>query len=381
MTEKLYYKDAYIKEFDATVLSCEADGGSYYVVLDKTAFFPEEGGQTADTGKLGHANVLDVREQFGIIYHKVDKALEAGKSVHGILDFDERFSKMQCHSAEHILSGYFKSIYGLDNVGFHLGSTDVTMDINGTLTREELDRVETLANEAVFENLPVLTYFPSNDELSALEYRSKLELTENVRIVKIGDIDTCACCAPHVRSTGEIGMIKMLDFEKHKGGLRIHMVAGSRLLSDYRDKYSNVAKISALLCEPQITVCDAVDRLKSFSARLEMSLKALKLRIAVSEAEKIEKTEGNAIYLYPDMSYDELREFCNTACHKVGGVLLALSGSEGEYKYTICTASEEISSIVKDMNKALFGRGGGRGTMAQGTLYTTLEEIKRYFKL
>ena len=213
MTEKLYYKDSYIKNFSAEVLSVEKIDNGFDVVLDKTAFFPEEGGQSADTGTIGYAGVFDVFERDGVVHHLTDISPCIGNNECSV-DFDARFEKMQCHTAEHILCGIIHRLFGFDNVGFHLGEDEVTFDVSGVLTREELDRVESLANNVVFENILVETFFPKSDELDEIEYRAKLDLTEGVRLVKIGDVDTCACCAPHVAYTGEIGLIKILDFMK-----------------------------------------------------------------------------------------------------------------------------------------------------------------------
>lgn len=381
MTEKLYYNDAYIKEFTATVLSVAEEGGRYSVVLDKTAFFPEEGGQTADGGVIGDITVLDVREREGVIYHYTESAVEVGSTVLCKLDFAERFMKMQCHTAEHIVSGFIKKLYGFDNVGFHLGSHDVTMDINGILTREELDRVELLVNEAVFANVPVTACFPSPEELSMIEYRSKLDVIDGVRIVKIGEYDTCACCAPHVARTGEIGLVKLLDLEKHRGGLRIHLAAGIRALYDYREKYSNVRRISALLSEPQSDTANAVERFLIAAEEQDARLKAKKLENARLEALLIAPTEKNAVCIYPDMSSEELIEFVNCAVSKVGGLLVALSGADGNYKYVIASGTFEVSRSAKDINAALNGRGGGRGAMISGAFYTDADSIKKYFEV
>ena len=198
MTEKLYYIDAYIKEFSATVTDVITDSRGVALVLDRTAFFPEEGGQSADTGYIAGARVTDARERDGVIYHYVDKPLEVGTKAECKIDFADRFEKMQCHTAEHIISGAIHKTFGLDNVGFHLGATEVTMDVNGYLTRDQLDEVEMIVNRAVFDNVAVKTYFPSVEELSSINYRSKLDLTENVRIVEVEGYDLCACCAPHV---------------------------------------------------------------------------------------------------------------------------------------------------------------------------------------
>lgn len=379
MTEKLYYTDAYIKEFEATVLNFTELDGKYAVILDRTAFFPEEGGQSADTGFIGIAKVLDVREKDGNILHFVDSLLEIGASYYCKIDFSDRFEKMQCHTAEHIISGAINRLFSLDNVGFHLGKYEVTMDVNGYLTREQLDEVELIANRAVFDNVPVKTYFPSSDELSALNYRSKLDLTENVRLVEIVGYDLCACCAPHVSYTGEIGLIKILDFEKHRGGTRINIAAGYRALYDYREKYSNVLKASALFSEPQPTVAVAAESFLRSYEELKTRLKAARLNNARLEAELIPCTEGNLVCHYPEMTPDEMREVANLAKSKVTGILVILTGCDGDYKYIMTSESVDLSKIYKQINASLLGRGGGRDNMIQGSFSANLESIKEYF--
>ena len=379
MTEKLYYLDAYIKEFEATVLESYEDKGRYAVVLDRTAFFPEEGGQSADTGVIGEAIVLDVKERDGIIYHFVDRDLKSGDVYSCKINFDERFEKMQCHTAEHIISGAINRIYGLDNVGFHLGAKEVTMDVNGYLTREQLDEIELIANRAVFDNVPVKAYFPSGEELSGLDYRSKLELTENVRIVAIEGYDTCACCAPHVGRTGEIGLIKILDFEKHRGGLRINIAAGYRALLDYREKYSNVLRASALLSEPQPTVAGALEALLRSYEDVKAKLKSARLANARYEAGLIPHTDGSFVGYYPECGMEELREIVNSAKGRVGRILVVLTGSDGEYKYIMTSEHIDLAPLYKQINADLCGRGGGRDNMIQGSFCSDLERIKQFF--
>ena len=379
MTEKLYYRDAYIKEFDATVADSFTDGDKFVIVLDSTAFFPEEGGQSSDIGFIGDARVYDVREKNGIIFHYADKLLDIGATYSCKIDFEDRFEKMQCHTAEHIISGAIKRLYGFDNVGFHLGATEVTMDINGVLSREELDAVELIANRAVFDNTPVRAYFPRGDELSTLSYRSKLDLVENVRIVEVEGYDLCACCAPHVARTGEIGLIKILNFEKHRGGLRINIAAGYRALRDYREKYENVLKISAIFSEPQSTVASAAESFSASYEELKAKLKMSGISNARLEARLIESTDSSLVCHYPNMSMDELREFVNCAKDKVGGILVALTGAEGNYKYIMTSSQLDLSLIYKRINSDLSGRGGGRDNMIQGSFATDLEYISRYF--
>lgn len=379
MTEKLYYVDAYINEFDATVVDQYVDNGKNVIVLDRTAFFPEEGGQSSDTGFIGDVRVIDVREKDGIVCHFVDNPLNKGEIYSCKIDFADRFEKMQCHTAEHIISGAIKRLYGFDNVGFHLGATEVTMDINGYLTREQLDEIELIANRAVFDNVPIKTYFPNSEKLRILEYRSKLDLTENVRIVEVEGYDICACCAPHVAYTGEIGLIKILDFEKHRGGLRINIAAGYRALRDYREKYSNVLKISAIFSEPQATVAKAAEGFNSSYEELKSRLKMAGINNARLEAKLIENTDDSLVCHYPDMNMDELREFVNCAKEKVGKILVALTGKDGDYKYIMTSAHIDLAPIYKQINGALSGRGGGRDNMIQGSFTTDFESISKYF--
>ncbi len=378
MTRKLYYEDAYIRDFTATVLSCDATDGGYTVVLDATAFFPEEGGQSADHGHIADAHVLDVGERGGVVYHLTDTSVPLGK-VHCTLDFDERFEKMQMHTAEHMLCGIIHRLYGLDNVGFHLSGGEVTFDISAPLTREQLDEVERLANEAVFANLPVTTAFPTPDELPSLQYRAKLDLTEGVRIVNIGDVDSCACCAPHVAYTGEVGLIKILDFFKHRGGLRITMVAGRRALLDYNEKYRNIREISAILSTPQHNTATALSAYVADVEELKHRLKMTRLDLARNQALSVERTDGNCITFIDGFSIDELIEFANNASQRVGGMLVALSGADGDYKYVIASSSLDMRGEIKKINAALSGRGGGRPNMVQGAFLTDKAAILDYF--
>ena len=379
MTEKLYYIDAYIKEFTATVLSSEKVGEYYIVTLDKTAFFPEEGGQYADTGFIDGKRVVDVRLKDGEIYHKVDGELAIGRSVFCTIDFDSRYEKMQCHSAEHILSGLFSKYYGTRNVGFHLGSEDVTMDISLPLDREDIFKIEQLANKIVAENVDIISYFPTAAELSTLEYRSKMEIDGDVRIVKIGEYDTCACCAPHVSKTGEIGIIKILDFEKLRGGMRIHITAGARAYKVVSLMHENLARISRALSVPRLNTADAVDKTLSDLAEARFLYKQARESQFKMLAKYIEKTDKNSVLVYPDATIDELRILANEAGDSIGGYLVLLSGEENNYKYVIYSSKRGLKGEIKNINATLFGKGGGSDTMAMGSFLATLSSIEEYF--
>ncbi len=369
MTEKLYYKDSHLKEFTATVLSCE-NGAA---VLDKTAFFPEGGGQTADTGVIDGVKVTDVQIKDDVIYHYIEGELEVGKTVNSQLDWDERFRKMQNHTGEHIISGLVNSLYGFDNVGFHLSKTEMTMDFNGILTREDLLKVEALANKAVWENAKVNCYFP--EDLEGLEYRSKLDLTEDVRIVEIEGYDRCACCAPHVNYSSEIGIIKILDFEKNKGGVRLYVKCGADALADYNLKYQNVLKISSLLCAEQQNVAAAVEKLLQNEGALKFKITDLKRRLINEKVNAFNCDSGISAEFTDDMDIKELQLFADALYKKAGGIRAVFSGKENEYFFAIVGDEAPLQELFKRFKGELNVRGGGRGSMVQGTVFAEKDAI------
>lgn len=379
-TEKLYYADAYIKEFDAKVLFVSECDKGYDIILDKTAFFPEEGGQYSDTGYIDDVEVFDVKERDGVIHHYAKTDVNVNKTVHCSINFAERFDKMQQHTAEHIISGIFHSLYGVENTGFHLGAEIVTLDTSRPITKEELARVERLVNEAIQKNVRVSASFPTPEELAGIDYRAKLELTENVRIVNIDGYDSCACCAPHVSSTGEIGVLKLVSAVKHKGGSRITMLAGMRAY-DYLLKISNEASaVSVMLSAPADEISTEVSKLMASRDALSFKLSAMGKDMAALIASGIEKTDKNLVLYYQMLDFDALKTLMNLVKDKVKGILVSITGVDGSYRYIIMSDSDRFSDIVKDANYALSGRGGGRAPMASGTFSASYEEIKQYFE-
>ena len=310
-TTKLYYKDSHQDSCLATVMSCEWNEkkNCYEVILDQTVFFPEGGGQYADTGILGTAKVLDVQEKEGQIIHYTDQPLDAGTEVEGRIDYPERFSQMQQHTGEHIVSGIVHRTFGYDNVGFHLGQELVTMDFNGTFTEEELQNVELEANEAVVKNLPILITYPSREELEQLEYRSKKELTGQVRIVEIPGYDVCACCAPHVKLTGEVGIIRLIDAIKYKGGTRVTMVCGFRALKDYRMKESNIREISRMLSAKPEESAQAVKRLQDEAKSWKEKLIQTQSRAMEQILENLPEHVENYLVFEKDVDKNVARRF------------------------------------------------------------------------
>ena len=369
MTIKLYDIDSHLSEFSATVLSSE----NAVAVLDKTAFFPEGGGQTSDTGYIDGVKVLDVQIKDGVIYHYLESDIAVGKTVDCKLDWDERFRKMQNHSGEHIISGIVHSLYGFENVGFHLSKTEMTMDFSGILTREDLLKIELLANKAVCENVKFNCYYP--ESLENLEYRSKLDLTEDVRIVEIENYDRCACCAPHVNTSCEIGLIKILNFEKNKGGVRLWVKCGVDALNDYNLKYQNGLKISSLLCVEQDNIADAVEKLIAAEGELKFKIGDLKRRLI---AEKVKAFNGEnqiTAEFETDMDIKELQLYADGLYKKAGGIRGVFSGKEGEYFFAIVGDEAPLQELFSKMKSGLNIRGGGRGSMVQGSVFATKDDI------
>ena len=379
MTEKLYDRDSHLKEFTARVLSCANEGDRWAVALDRTAFFPEGGGQAADTGSLNSARVLDVQEVSGEILHYTDSPMKEGEIVTGLLDWEQRFRRMQNHSGEHLLSGLVYARYGYRNVGFHLGDGDVTVDFDGELDRTQLEELETAVNRAISENVPVTCWYPPKEELNTLDYRSKLELTENVRLVKFEGYDLCACCAPHVSRTGEIGSMHILDHMRHRGGVRLHMLCGLDAMEDARARYLATAAISGLLSVPQLETPKAVKRVLGELEDLKQALAESRRHIIQMKADAVTATEGNLCFFERDMDMLSLRELVNAGMAKCGGICAAFTGSDGDWKYIIGSRSMDLRSMAKEINAAIGGRGGGRPEMIQGSSTASRRQIEAYF--
>ncbi len=380
-TVRLFDIDPAAYEFEARVLSCDAVGeGKYTVVLDKTLFFPEEGGQTCDTGVISGASVSYVCEKNGIISHTTDKPLEVSLLVSGKIDFPERFHKMQNHTGEHIVSGLIFKNYGYNNVGFHLGADEMTADFDGELTDAQLENIEDLANSAVFECHAVRGYYPLPEELEVMEYRSKLDLKENVRIVEIEGVDKCACCAPHVKNTGEVGLIKILRAEKYKGGARLYMKCGYDALEGYRAEYEQARRISVAISAKHSEVADGVDRILDVMYALKSKISALKRELMTYKLERVEYTDGDLCIFDDGGDMLALRNLVNEAKLLCGGICACFSGDdESGYKYIISSTSVDLRARSGEINAALMGRGGGSSEMIQGSCRAKREEIERYF--
>ena len=377
MTEKLYDTDSYLKEFQATVLSCEQKNeNTWRVVLDKTAFFPEGGGQTGDSGWLNDVEVTDTREKAGVIYHETKASLEGGTQVAGKIDFAARFDKMQQHTGEHILSGIVCSTYNYNNVGFHLSSEITTLDFDGELSTEQVRELEIRVNQAIHANIPVQVKFPAKDELADMEYRSKMEIEGQVRIVEIPGIDRCACCAPHVKTTAEVGLLKIQSCDRHRGGCRLTIVCGMRALKDYQQKQESVGKVSAALSAKPEKIAEAVEHLQEQQAKLREQLNHIQAMYLQEKLDKIH-TEDQCVCIFEEaLDSIAMRNFVNGAMDRCDGVCGAFIGSDKSgYHYILGSKELDVREISKQLNVKFSGKGGGKPQMVQGSLNGTKKEI------
>ncbi len=374
LTKELYYDDAYLNEFQATVLSCEEDKKGYALTLDATAFYPEGGGQPYDTGTLNEAKVLEVHRRDDRIIHTVDTYLKPGTIVNGKVDFERRFDLMQQHSGEHVFSGLVHKHFGYDNIGFHLGEKEVVLDFSGPLDHKDLSMIEAECNRMIQKNIPVQVTYPNDEELSNLDYRSKKELSGRIRIVSIRDCDVCACCGTHVRKIGEVGYCKVLSLTTKKGNARVSVLFGKRA-TDYMARiYDEVTAISALISKNPLEILEGVQHLQD-----EVLQKGLKLNVLYTKhfEERFEKETETSLFITIEegCTMDLLRHFCDRMSAKAKTAAGLLKKSEEDYQYVIISKSEDLRAAAKSLSETFAGKGGGSKEMIQGSLHGSAEQI------
>ncbi|HJB75918.1 alanine--tRNA ligase-related protein [uncultured Oscillibacter sp.] len=378
-TEKLYYQDPYQTTFTARVLTCEPSKGGCLVTLDRTAFYPEGGGQPADHGVLGGVTVTDVHEKDGVIFHACDKVVEPGSTVEGSIDWTRRFDHMQQHSGEHILSGLLCSLYDCSNVGFHLGADTVTIDYDRELTWEQVLEAERQANEAIWRDTPAEITFPAPDALAQLDYRSKKELTGQVRIVSFPGADCCACCGTHVRRAGEVGLIKVLSCQKFREGVRLEILCGQRAYRYLSRIYEQDHAVARLLSVKPQDAFAAVERQNAELTAAKLRMTELEDRLFALRAQSL-AGRGDVLLLEPPMRPDGARKLADTAARAAGGLAAVFAGERDSYVYALVHAGgADISPLVKRLNSALSGRGGGRNGFAQGSVQADRSAIPDFF--
>lgn len=383
MTEKIYYEDVYCKEFEAVVRSCQERKEGYAVILDRTAFYPEGGGQPGDRGWLYAAEtvtVFDTHEKEGEILHYTDRPLTPGTYVKGRIDWDFRFDLMQNHSGEHIVSGLIHEKFGYDNVGFHMGKDVLTIDLSGMLTREEMDEIEACANEVIWANVPVKIDHYTEEAAKAVAFRSKKELHGTVRIVTFPGADVCACCGTHVKNTGEIGLIKLLSSEKFKGGVRLEMLCGRRAYQYMSEIGRQNQQISVTLSAKPLETAAAVERLKEAEQKNAARAGMMEAELFALKAKGLAGA-GNVLLFEEALSSDSVRRLCSAVMETCGGRCAVFSGDDQNgYKYAIGQTDGDLRGLVKELNTRLNGRGGGKPFFVQGSAAAARKEIEAFFQ-
>ena len=381
-TEALYYIQPPVGEFAARVLSCIPEGEAWAVTLDRTAFYPEGGGQPADRGTLGGADVLDVHEKGGQVIHRLSAPLAEGETVTGNVDLDRRLEMSQQHTGEHILSGTLHAMFGAENVGFHIGQDYLTMDTSVPISDEGLAEAEARANRVIWQDVPVEALWHTKEELADLTYRSKKELEGPVRIVTVPGADCCACCGTHVERTGQVGMVKIIDWQNYKSGVRLFVVCGVRALRYFEAQRAEAAAIRATLSAKAGQLAEAVQRQSGeLEAARYRSVQAENELFAVL-AEGVQPGEA-AILLRPNLGPDGLRRLCAALSERTDGLCAAFSPTEnGGLAYALaCTApGADLRGLCKQLNQAFAGRGGGKPGFVQGSLTGEFDAVQAFLR-
>lgn len=380
-TIALYDSDAFAKDFTAKVISCDEvvrdEKKLYRVVLDRTLFFPEQGGQTSDIGMLDNISVVDVQIENDVIYHFCQGGFLIGEEVHGVIDWDHRFNNMQQHTGEHIFTGLAHNTYGADNVGFHLSDNTVTLDLNVELNDEQIDLLERKANEVIAKDVAVKAYYPNQDLIGAISYRSKKAIDGPVRLVEIEGVDLCACCAPHVKSTGQVGMLKVVSFGKYKGGTRVYILCGMRALADYNCRMKLLEKsYQALNCKED-EVPEKIDLLLDDNKQLKYRISDIRAGMLNSQLETISPDIADVTIFSEDLDAKTMRDGVNALVEKHSGLCAIFSGDdESGYNFVIGSSTRDCAAIATGLRELLGAKGGGSKQMAQGSIQATRTQIE-----
>ena len=378
-TVKLYDEHPYDTTFHATIQDIQYDKNTT-LILDQTLFFPEEGGQCADSGTIDGYEIIDVQISKGIIKHilKGHVELEIGNEIQGEIDWDLRFSNMQNHSGEHIFSGIVHREYGYDNVGFHLGKDVVSVDFNGPIDEVSLRRIEKEVNQVIYENRVIRAYYPSEEELASLNYRSKKEVDAPLRIVEIENCDVCACCAPHVRRSGEVGLFKVVHMMNYKGGVRIFILCGQRALDYVLELDDNMNAIYHMLSANNSSVVKYVKQLIDTNNALKQEV----FNLNKKEVQRLveEANENHRYFFIEDLDKNLQREMVNSLAQRLEGYVGVFVGSnQMGYRFILASRNNDTTKLF-DVLKSHGAKGGGNALMVQGYMKTSQDTIEELLK-
>ena len=380
MTRKLYYEDSHLSCFESRVTGCVQTEKGWAVTLEATAFYPEGGGQACDLGTLNGVAVTDVREKGEEVIHYCEAPLEVGTLAEGIIDYGRRFDLMQQHTGEHIVSGIIHRRFGYHNVGFHMGENFIEIDFDGRIPAAELESIEREANEALWKNIPVKCWYPSQEELPHVFYRTKKALPWPVRVVEMAGYDSCACCGTHLKTTGEVGIIKLFTETALRGGSRIEMACGGRALKMLNRIYEQNTLVSQAFSAKIFETGAAAKRMNEALAAEKFKVTALQRKLFRITAESYAGRE-NVLHIEENLEPAQVRELADAIAQYCSGRAAVFSGSdENGYSYCLVSRNEDLRELVKTMNQSLSGRGGGKPGFQQGSLRCAREEIERFFR-
>lgn len=413
MTEKLYQKDPYLQEFEAIVISCRKDekrDGIWKIILDRSAFYPEGGGQPADTGFLFYkvagvnpgarpdpdgtclacqmgsqariVEVSDVHEKGGDVVLTCNEEIPEGGAVKGKINWTRRFDHMQNHSGEHIVSGLIHRRFGYSNVGFHMGDGLMTIDLDGKMTEADMREIEEKANRIVWKNVEIRTDYYTEEEAEHVEFRSKKELHGTISVVTIPGADVCACCGTHVRRTGEIGLIRLFSMRNFKDGVRIEMACGAWALRLMTGVLEQNHKISNLLSAKPLETAAAVERLLEENRTREARITEMNFGRIRALAEGVKKGESVLAFAkdFNPQLLQRLTDSLMQAAH--GGICAAFSDNgKGGFHYAIGQKDGNLRDLVREMNQTLDGKGGGKPFFMQGNTVASREQITEFFRI
>ena len=375
MTEKLYEKDSYIKEFTANVKVCDFDGENYKVVLDRTAFAPEGGGQKADKGLINSIEVIDVIEKGEDIVHIIAEEIKVGETVECSIEWKDRFDKMQNHTGEHIVSGIIKRLFGFNNVGFHLGEGLVTLDVDGALTKEDVEKIEFESNQIVYQNKEIRVFYPTKNEQESLDFRSKISPREGLRLVEIVDCDLCACCAPHVSKTGQVGNVCIIDFSPHRGGTRLTLVCGEFLLNYLKKTNETLNQVYKSFSANSQNVMDKISLLKEETQKQKAEIQALKNQLILSKL-TIKDYKEVVFAITEDATFDSLRFALNKLLEENQAVMIISKNNDG-ILYMLSSKNEVAEKTFNSLKEKVIVKGGFRNNFSQGKIEGSLEQIEK----
>ena len=376
-TRKLFHEDSHLRSFSATVTECRPAEKGWEIALNATAFYPEGGGEAPDLGVLGGVNVLDVQETDGVIYHLCDAPLEVGQAVTGQIDWARRFDQMQQHTGEHIISGLLHEKFGYMNTGFHMGADVMEVDFDGPVSWEDLMEIEKKANQAVWENIALECWIPDPEELPTVFYRTKRALPWPVRIVRVPGYDSCACCGIHVKTTGEVGLIKILSCVNLRGGVRLGLVCGERAYRHIAAVFEENRKVSQAFSAPIYATGEAAVRMNEALAAEKLRANTLQSRLLDKIAEGY-ASQARVVHFEPGLDGAGLRQLADKLA-AVCGLVAVFSGEEGNYAYCLAQRDGDLRELNKALTATLNGRGGGKPQFQQGTVRATKAEIEAFF--